>query len=167
MEKAAIIAKHYPGTKTYYLAANFPFVDGFPLIPHLSHNDGKKLDLTFYYQSIETKEYVTASPSWIGYGAYESPKPKEVNWPKRCEEQDYWQYGAIQVLAPFTSNRRYEVEVVRTRMLLQEMEKTESIQKIFLEPHLVERWKLSALNKIRFHGCHAVRHDDHIHLQIR
>ncbi len=26
----------------HYLDANFPFIDDFPLLPHLSHNDGKK-----------------------------------------------------------------------------------------------------------------------------
>ncbi len=30
-------------TSITYLDANFPFIDGFPLLPHLSHNDGKKL----------------------------------------------------------------------------------------------------------------------------
>ncbi|MFT5724647.1 MAG: hypothetical protein ACI9JN_001766, partial [Bacteroidia bacterium] len=33
-----------------YLDANFPLFDGFPLIPHLSHNDGKKLDISFRYK---------------------------------------------------------------------------------------------------------------------
>jgi len=28
--------------KVSYLDANFPFIYGFPLLPHLSHNDGKK-----------------------------------------------------------------------------------------------------------------------------
>lgn len=32
----------YPGTTINYLDANFPFIDKFPLLPHLSHNDGKK-----------------------------------------------------------------------------------------------------------------------------
>lgn len=32
-----------------YLGAIFPFIDGFPLIPHLSHNDGEKIDLSFVY----------------------------------------------------------------------------------------------------------------------
>lgn len=31
------------GIEIRYLDANFPFIDGFPLLPHLSHNDGKKL----------------------------------------------------------------------------------------------------------------------------
>ena len=36
----------YPGTMLNYLEANFPFIDKFPLLPHLSHNDGKKLDVS-------------------------------------------------------------------------------------------------------------------------
>ena len=38
-------------------------------------------------------------------------------------------------------------------------------QKVFIESHLKDRMKLQ-YSKIRFHGCKAVRHDDHIHLQI-
>jgi hypothetical protein len=30
----------YPGTVTLFLDANFPFLNRFPLLPHLSHNDG-------------------------------------------------------------------------------------------------------------------------------
>ncbi len=32
-----------PGT--LILDANFPFWDGFPLLPHLSHDDGRKIDI--------------------------------------------------------------------------------------------------------------------------
>ncbi len=38
----------YPGTVVNYLDANFPFINKFPLPPHLSHNDGKKLDVAFF-----------------------------------------------------------------------------------------------------------------------
>lgn len=37
----------YPGTCINYLDANFPFFDYFPLFPHLSHDDGKKLIFHF------------------------------------------------------------------------------------------------------------------------
>lgn len=39
------------------------------------------------------------------------------------------------------------------------------IGKLFIEPHLKTRLKLTS-NKIRFHGCQAVRHDDHMHVQM-
>jgi hypothetical protein len=56
----------YPGSVVNYLDANFPFYNGFPLIPHLSHNDGKKLDLSFYYKTKDQKE-TNLVPSFIGY----------------------------------------------------------------------------------------------------
>jgi len=40
-----------------YLDANFPFIDKFPLLPHLSHNDGKKLDLSLAYETSDRTEY--------------------------------------------------------------------------------------------------------------
>jgi len=42
----------------------------------------------------------------------------------------------------------------------------ENIGKIFIEPHLKTRLELVDIDKIRYHGCHAVRHDDHIHVQL-
>ena len=44
--------------------------------------------------------------------------------------------------------------------------KNNYIEKVFIEPHLKTRLNLTS-NKIRFHGCQAVRHDDHIHLQVK
>lgn len=50
LNKTAItFSKKYPNIKIVFLDANFPFWDGFPLLPHLSHNDGKKLDLSLIY----------------------------------------------------------------------------------------------------------------------
>ncbi len=42
--------QRFPGTVTLVLDANFPFLTGFPLIPHLSHDDGDKADIAFYYR---------------------------------------------------------------------------------------------------------------------
>jgi len=41
-----------------------------------------------------------------------------------------------------------------------------NLGKVFVEPHLKTRMKLVD-SKIRFHGCGAVRHDDHIHIQLK
>jgi hypothetical protein len=40
------------------------------------------------------------------------------------------------------------------------------VEKLFLEPYLKRNLGISHA-KVRFQGCHSVRHDDHIHLQIR
>ena len=39
------IAKELPSHKVYYLDAGFLFGGGFPMFPHLSHSDGRKLEM--------------------------------------------------------------------------------------------------------------------------
>lgn len=47
-DTAAEMDRRYPGTVTNVLDAGFPFLDDFPLLPHLSHDDGAKVDIAFY-----------------------------------------------------------------------------------------------------------------------
>lgn len=61
-----------------YLDANFPFIDKFPLLPHLSHSDGKKLDLSFFYKD-EFGRITAKKRSRSGYGVFESPELGEFN----------------------------------------------------------------------------------------
>ena len=155
----------FEGTTTNYLDANFPFFNGFPLMPHLSHNDGKKLDIAFYYTS--SNEQTNEAPSFIGYGVYDEPKPGESDYPSTCEQRGYWQYGLLSSVVPQWNTDKFEVDVERTRELIKLLSEDNLTSKIFIEPHLKERWKLNGYNNIRFHGCQAVRHDDHIHTQIK
>ena len=67
--------KKQKGIKIIYLDANFPFIDKFPLLPHLSHNDGKKIDLSLIYE-LNNGEIINKKPSISGYGVYENPKKK-------------------------------------------------------------------------------------------
>lgn len=150
--------------KTNYLDANFPFYGGFPLFPHLSHNDGRKLDLAFYY--LKDGERSDSAPSFMGYGIYEDPISGELDYPQRCRDQGFWQYGILGKFFPDGDEENYEIDSKRTRSLLLKLSNHSAISKIFIEPHLKTRWSLSKHDKIRFHGCQAVRHDDHIHFQI-
>ena len=62
-------------------------------------------------------------------------------------------------------NDDLEFDPDNTKMLLDLIVSNPLTQKVFIEPHLKSRMRL--MNpKIRFHGCRAVRHDDHIHYQI-
>ena len=64
---AAHMEQKFPGAITQTLDAGFPFVTGFPLLPHLSHDDGEKLDFAFYWAD-EKGEYLSgANRSPIGY----------------------------------------------------------------------------------------------------
>lgn len=147
-----------------YLDANFPFINGFPLLPHLSHNDGKKIDLAFFYKNDQGK-YLNKTKSLLGYGVVEEPMKSEFNQISSCAEQGYWQYS---LLAKFTSQENYsdyKFDLPMTKTLLIRLADNNKTGKIFIEPHLKTRLKLTN-NKFRFHGCQAVRHDDHIHLQL-
>ncbi len=96
----------FPGTQVAYLDANFPFLDGFPLWPHLSHNDGNKLDLAFCYRDVRTGERLSGrAPSPIGYGVYEDPAPGEPDTPTDCAARGYWQYSLLGSLVPQSKKR--------------------------------------------------------------
>lgn len=136
-----------PGTQV--LDANFPFFDGFPLLPHLSHDDGRKVDLALYYKG--------SMPSPIGYFAYE-------NGPTRCRKEWLtlrWDMAWLQPVFP-----KSDLDHAATRQAVQFLAGHEQVEKLFLEPHLQDRLGLS-FAKVRFQGCRAARHDDHIHFQIR
>lgn len=153
----------FPEVYVAYLDANFPFVDGFPLLPHWSHNDGRKIDLAFYYRNQKSMDFVHEKPSWIGYGVFENPRGNEVDTGEMCEKNGYWQYELLGMLP-----HRYDMEVepTRTTVLIELLAKEPEVEKIFIEPHLKDRWGLALVSKIRFHGCHAVSHADHIHAQF-
>ncbi len=147
-----------------YLDANFPFINGFPLLPHRSHNDGKKLDLAFFYQ--RKGELTSRAPALLGYGRCAEPQGGERDQPQRCANSGYWQYSLLPKLAwPFRRSG-YTVDEEATRKMVRAFARQGTIGKLFLEPHLKTRWRLGQYNKIRFHGCAAVRHDDHLHIQL-
>jgi hypothetical protein len=59
----------------------------------------------------------------------------------------------------------YELEPRRMMAALQFLSDDPRVAKVFIEPHLATRF-LANDAKIRFQGCRAARHDDHIHLQL-
>lgn len=146
-----------------YLDANFPFLDGYPLLPHLSHNDGKKVDISFMYKTKDGKS-TDKKPSFSGYGEYVNSEENITN--TRCKSQGYWQYDFSKYLT-FGTDKSLIFDKARTKLLIESFAKITITEKIFMEPHLKSSLKLSNYSKIRFHGCQAVRHDDHIHLQVR
>jgi hypothetical protein len=79
MQSQTPVNDRFPGTVVSYLDAGFPFINKFPFVPHLSHNDGKKLDLAFYYIDKRTWQSSNTTPSCIGYGIGEEPRPEEIN----------------------------------------------------------------------------------------
>lgn len=148
--------------KLSYLDANFPFINGFPLLPHLSHNDGRKVDLSFFY--MKDNQSVNLKPSNTGYGAFVPSNLKGKSQTEICKEKGYWQYDYSKYLT-LGSRNDLEFDEEKTRDLILKIINRKATQKLFIEPHLKRRLKINH-SKIRFHGCQAVRHDDHIHYQI-
>ncbi|MCK0168095.1 penicillin-insensitive murein endopeptidase [Jannaschia sp. S6380] len=156
VETAEEMDRRFPGTVTLVLDANFPFLDGFPPLPHLSHDDGEKVDLAFFYaDGTGYRPGATRSP--IGYFAFEQgPTECSGDWPTLRWDLD--------MLQPFW--RDYRSDDARNRAILRILSEDARVGRIFVEPHLVRALDLS-LPDIRFQGCRAARHDDHIHLQLR
>ena len=162
---AAEMNDKYPGSTLNYLDASFPFINGFPLMPHLSHNDGKKLDLAFFYIDNKTNLETDKAPSPIGYGISEEPRAGEINTTQACLIKGYWQYSFLTKMVPQGNKVNFTFDSLRTKALVTLFASQNVINKIFIEPHLKNRLGIKT-PKLRFHGCRAVRHDDHIHVQL-
>ncbi|MBX5039605.1 hypothetical protein HJB51_05675 [Rhizobium lentis] len=158
--------KQFPGTVTVALDANFPFVNGFPLLPHLSHADGKKLDFAYYYKDADGAFLNGATRSPIGYFAFEEPAAgDELPCAGRHDWlTTRWDFDGLQPLFP-----AYRIEEQRTAAavawLTTEGAARFGLQKIFIEPHIKNALGITDAH-VRFQGCRAARHDDHIHIQV-
>jgi hypothetical protein len=159
---AADINKKYPGTVINYMDAGFPFRDGHPLLPHISHNDGKKLDVAFLYTDIVTGEQTSQTPSPIGYGGSELPRQGEFDRATVCDPQN-WQYSFMLGWMPLSD--RFVFDQARTKEMVNRFAAHRGIGTLYLEPHLKTRLHLTN-KKIRLHACYSVRHDDHVHVQV-
>jgi hypothetical protein len=159
MSKA--VAERYPGTVTQTLDANFPFMDGFPMLPHLSHRDGRKLDVAFYYASGEDYQ-PGALRSAIGYWAFEEPGAHEVQPCRGKQGALRWDQDWFQL---FTRDD-LTAEPARLRVTLTWLSQQPRSRRALLEPHLTRRLRLDP-SFVRFQGCNAARHDDHFHIELR
>lgn len=152
---SADMQAEFPDTTTIILDANFPFLAGFPLLPHLSHHDGRKVDIAFYYQD-QGRYLPKATKSPIGYFAFEAG-------PTDCPPNLLslrWDMKWLQSVWP-----NYTLEPVRMKYALELLSADKRVGKLFIEPHLKDRFGVQS-PKIRFQGCRAARHDDHIHIQL-
>jgi hypothetical protein len=144
------------GIQLVYLDASFPFINGFPLLPHLSHSDGKKVDVSLVYQN-KNGEITNKKPSISGYGVFANPRKKEYNAIKYCKQQGHWQYDFTKYLTLGRINRNIEFSEKGTRSLLKAIAQQPEIGKIFIEPHLKSRLGVqSKKNSFSWmHSCQA------------
>jgi hypothetical protein len=147
-----------------YLDAGFPFsLYGFPLIPHVSHYDGKKVDLAFFYERRINGEQIQGVPSPVGYWVYEGPVGDEV---RPCIGREGWLRWDFKWFQPLFKS--YCMDIERTRSLVLNLFHNTKIRKILIEKHLELRLiGRDDKEKIGMQECEYARHDDHLHIELR
>lgn len=164
---AKSLSEKHPGTVLCYLDANFPFINGYPLEPHFSHRDGKKLDVALHWKKSKNDQPIFGTPSFLGYGACAESKKGEIDMEQECKQKGNWFRSFEKKTGELTYDKeKYQFDETITGNMIRLFAQEKSVGKILLEPHLKQRLGLSGFNKIRFQGCRAARHDDHIHVQL-
>ncbi|HSE75000.1 MAG TPA: hypothetical protein VLB05_10830, partial [Dongiaceae bacterium] len=155
------IASRFPHSHVTVLEGSFPFLDGFPLPPHLSHNDGRKVDLAYFYRDASGQLIARGSPSPIGYFHFEQPRPSDRQPCAGRFAPLRWDFAWLQPKAP-----AWVLDEERTRAMILWLQARPEVTRIFIEPYLADRLGVGD-GKVRFQGCEAARHDDHLHVEVR
>ncbi|WP_282008430.1 hypothetical protein [Brevundimonas aveniformis] len=159
VEAAREMARRFPGTRLIFMDASGP--DGIvPFEPHLSHGDGRQVDVSLFYSALDGRPIHGPPPGSRrnGYGNYEPPRPGD---PQPCrgidrpnDDQDP------------PADRAWRLDDARSRALTELFAADPRVRRILIEPHLEHRWNLDGESKLRFAGCQAARHDDHLHIDF-
>jgi hypothetical protein len=116
-----------------------------------------------YSEEIDGQKLPAEPPSPTGYWAFEQPGDQDEQPCKH--KQSFWRWN-VPGMAEFLSDAK--MNEARTKSLIEWLvNDTEPpvVRRILLEPHLKSRLGLTS-DKVRFQGCKAARHDDHMHVQI-
>jgi hypothetical protein len=155
------MASRFPGSNVTVLEGSFPFFDGFPLPPHLSHRDGRKVDLAYFYRDASGRPVARGSPSPVGYFHFQRPHPGERDPCAGRFTPLRWDFAWVQPTEP-----AWALDEERTRAMILWLKARPEVTRIFIEPYLANRLGVSG-GKVRFQGCQAARHDDHLHIEVQ
>lgn len=160
------LGRDHPGLVVATLDANFPVLDGFPLPPHLSHDDGRRIDLAYFYKDAAGNPLPLAAPSFLGYWGFEEPPtPADAACTDKTRWLAFrWDMNWFQAFVRKDLTLDDERTAAMLRWLV-EKGPEHGVAKILLEPHIAKRLGVTS-PLIRFQGCRAARHDDHIHVEV-
>ncbi len=152
------MAAVHPGSVVTYLDAGFPFGEGFPILPHLSHRHGTAVDVAYFYR--RHGEPRSAGGAWfLGYWAF-APAGRD----RACRQGGGpWRWHASWLQFLFDG---VKIDRARTRDFVRLIARHSKTKCLFVEPYLEHELNLKS-SKITFAGCHAARHDDHLHIEVR
>jgi len=158
------IHRVYPKLTLHYLDASFPF-RGPPLFPHMAHNDGLSVDMSFFWKRKDSDTPVE-SPSPIGYFGYVAPP-----YDRQCAPPFLF-LGLIPVdlrhdltwLQSMLPD--HVIDLKQTRSLIGFFTARNEVEQIVIEPHLLKRMGDSK-GKLVKNLCDQARHDDHFHMDFK
>lgn len=153
---AAQVAAEHPGAVVLYMDASWPQGTR-PMPPHLSHGDGREIDLAVFFQRPDGRT-LPRPPSLSGYNAFEPPR-------REAERSCVGVAGPHRQPDP-PAARPWRLDAARTADLIRALSAERRVRRIFIEPHLKRRLGFARDGKVRFAGCQAARHDDHLHVDF-
>lgn len=153
---ADAVARAHPGSVVRYMDASWPRGSR-PMPPHLSHGDGRQVDIALFLRRPDGT-HLAGPPSPNGYGAFTPPR-------REAERACTGVAGPHGQPDPPTS-RPWRLDERRTAELVRRLSADRRVRRVFLEPHLKHRLGFARDTKVRFAGCQAARHDDHIHVDF-
>lgn len=172
VDAAREVAAAHPGAVVRYLDAGFP-LPGLPLLPHLSHGDGRKVDVALLFERDGAP--VDGTPSPLGYWGFAVPPGPDGA--RLAADRDAACAGAlaeVPVLGP--TRLRWDLpwlqpawpalalDVDRTGALVRALSADERVTRMLLEPTL---HAAVGAPKVRANPCAVARHDDHLHVEVR
>lgn len=161
-DAARRFSARFPDRRVSYLDAGFPFFDWFPMLPHLSHGDGRKIDFALPFLDSRTGRPLPGrARSPIGYWGYVPPAPDAV---LPCRGQRSWLRWDFDWLQPLLPAMRLDTAALA--YFVDDLAASDHVSRLLVEPHLWARLG-TGRRKVRFQGCAAARHDDHIHVEFR
>ena len=160
IKAARAMSAAHPDDRLWFMDASG--ADGVkPFPPHFSHGDGRQIDLGLYYVDPQGQP-MRGFPDTSKHGGLWPAEPPASGEEVACPGGR----KGIAFKPDPPADRPWRLDEVRTRALVEILIADPTVRRVLIEPHLERRLGLWGHPKVRFAGCQAARHDDHIHVDF-